>query len=174
MPKTGNLNIPIQAQTRLKTQISSDIDTTPTSETKNVTVRQKRHASGTVSEASEVLHTDNYLTEENLRDILADTIATKVTAQLKSLEEQFNGMRDAVTFFHQKYESSIKTMLEEKSKVVHALECDNVKLKSTVTDLSIRLNLLEQNMRESNIEINGIPDHKAENLTNTFRRSLKL
>ncbi|XP_013161327.1 PREDICTED: uncharacterized protein LOC106113142 [Papilio xuthus] len=40
-------------------------------------------------------------------------------------------------------------------------------MQCTIKDLSFRLCSLEQSMRESNLEINGIPEHKSENLVNT-------
>lgn len=36
--------------------------------------------------------------------------------------------------------------------------------------MSQRINLVEQHARESNIEINGIPEHKTENLYNTIEQ----
>jgi hypothetical protein len=58
--------------------------------------------------------------------------------------------------------------LDEKSTAIAVLKDNNEKLNSTVKDLSERLHLAEQNMRESNLEVNGVPEHKAENLSNVI------
>ncbi|CAH2093241.1 unnamed protein product [Euphydryas editha] len=60
----------------------------------------------------------------------------------------------------------MKTKLEEKSNTVDLLKRENDALKSTVKDLTSRLNIVEVHMRESNIEINGIPENRNENLMN--------
>ncbi|XP_030033753.1 uncharacterized protein LOC115449995 [Manduca sexta] len=69
-------------------------------------------------------------------------------------------------FFNRQYED-LKSIVEEKSTVICKLETDNALLQSTVTDLSNRLCAVEQHMRGSNLEINGIPEHRTENLVNT-------
>lgn len=169
MPKTGNLDTSLQSQT----QELQNTATTPSSEINNVTVRQRREKLLPSNELSEFPISERYLTEDKLRHILSDTITTMVTAQLESLNAQFVELRESVTFYNQKYEE-IKTILEEKTAVIHSLENDNLKLKSTVLDLSNRLNSVEQTMREGNIEINGIPEHKSENLANAVAQLVKV
>ncbi|CAH2062093.1 unnamed protein product, partial [Iphiclides podalirius] len=58
----------------------------------------------------------------------------------------------------------MKAELQEKSAIITGLQKDNQTLQSSVKALSQRLNLAEQNMRDSNLEINGVPEHKTENL----------
>ncbi|CAH2097110.1 unnamed protein product [Euphydryas editha] len=63
--------------------------------------------------------------------------------------------------------------IEEKTAIIKTLQTDNANLQATVSDLSERLSALEQNMRENNIEINGIPESKSENLVNTISQLAK-
>lgn len=62
----------------------------------------------------------------------------------------------------------MKAKLIEKISAVDELEKKNAALETSVTDLSNRLSLAEQHMRESNVEINGLPEHRTENLSKTI------
>lgn len=197
-PKMGNLNTPIHSSVRCETKASNavmpsphtrvDDETTPSDHdnkihspgTSNVTIRSKRQQRSRASQQTRQPHTppdsprrDDYLTEDRLRVILSDTLHTTirnlVSGQLKSLNDQVNDLKDSMTFYNQKYED-MKASLEEKTAIINGLKSDNTKLKSTVLDLSNRLNMVEQNMRECNIEVNGIPEHKTENLVKTIEQ----
>ncbi|KOB69388.1 Uncharacterized protein OBRU01_16987 [Operophtera brumata] len=61
----------------------------------------------------------------------------------------------------------MKAKLMEKISAVDELEKNNAALETTVTDLFTRLSLAKQHMRESNVEINGLPEHRSENLSKT-------
>lgn len=58
----------------------------------------------------------------------------------------------------------IKKELEESRSSVTTLTKSNSELSNKVEDLSARLNIMEQHSRETNIEINGVPENKSENL----------
>ncbi|CAG5058242.1 unnamed protein product [Parnassius apollo] len=62
----------------------------------------------------------------------------------------------------------MKTVIEEKSAIINNLKKENTQLQASVKNLKTRLNIVESHMRECNIELNGIPEHKAENLANTI------
>ncbi|KOB73224.1 Zinc finger DNA binding protein [Operophtera brumata] len=63
--------------------------------------------------------------------------------------------------------------LVEKTTVINQLKNENEKLHGTVHDLSSRLNTVELHMRECNIEINGIPENRSENLIDTVVKLTK-
>ncbi|CAG5032311.1 unnamed protein product [Parnassius apollo] len=67
----------------------------------------------------------------------------------------------------------MRAELQEKSSIITGLQKDNETLQSSVKALSQRLNLAEQNMRESNLEINGVPDHKTENFSTILTQIAK-
>lgn len=117
------------------------------------------------------------VSEEQLRNIVNDelrkTIKQHVTAELKNITEQFSGLKMSMDFFNTQFED-MKTKLDEKNAVICELQADNEKLKCTVKDLGYRLNLVEQNMRETNIELNGITEHKEENMINTIAQMVKI
>ncbi|XP_041972076.1 uncharacterized protein LOC121728046 [Aricia agestis] len=126
-------------------------------------------------------HNSPYVTEDRLRDILRQeigkslqsTIKDLVSKELTNISQQLTTFQDSLTFFNEYYES-FKKDLEDKTVVIKTLQSENDKLKSTVNELSDRLCTLEQNMRESNIEINGIPESKSENLINIFSQLAKV
>ncbi|KAJ8728596.1 hypothetical protein PYW07_006292 [Mythimna separata] len=57
---------------------------------------------------------------------------------------------------------------KEKDSITANLQADNERLKSNANELTTRLGVVKQHVRESNIETNGIPEYKNENLANTL------
>ncbi|KAJ8724819.1 hypothetical protein PYW07_017444 [Mythimna separata] len=115
------------------------------------------------------------VTEDSLRHIIKqelgttikETIKELVADQLSSINERLDCFHNSLQFFNQKFEE-IKSQLVERDSIIANLQADNERLKSNANDLTTRLGVVEQHLRESNIEINGIPEHKSENLANTL------
>lgn len=80
--------------------------------------------------------------------------------------DKIDGFRDSLEFMSTKYEE-MKSKFESETSTITELKCDNERLKTTIRDLTARLNVVELHMRESNIEINGIPESRSENLVTT-------
>lgn len=116
-----------------------------------------------------------YVTEDSLRQILklelsaaiTSTIKELVTTELKNLNEKITSYHDSMMFLNQQYED-LNAHLQETSAVVTELKKDNERLKATVSDLTGRLNTVELHMRECNVEINGVPENRSENLIDTM------
>ncbi|CAG9133408.1 unnamed protein product [Plutella xylostella] len=157
----GSTSVSTPQTSRPASSKQPNLKTTP--EDSNITTRKKTN-NNTQNESS-------YVTESNLRDILKQEITAAikssikelVMAELQSINQQIGSFHDAMTFFNQHFED-LKASLEEKSTHIKKLEEDNLNLKSCVNDLSTRLCLVEQQMRESNVEINGLPEKNSENL----------
>ncbi|CAG5006658.1 unnamed protein product [Parnassius apollo] len=62
----------------------------------------------------------------------------------------------------------MKAAIEEKSAIINNLKKENTQLQASVKDLTTRLNIVESHMRECNIKVNGVHEHKAEYLANTI------
>lgn len=145
----------------------------------NLRSGQQRHAAAAATTTPQDIK--NYLTEARLRDILKQemagalrvTIKEFISAELKSTNDLITGLTDSMNFFNEQFEN-MKVILGEHSNTISALKIENENLKSEVKDLSGRLTITEQLMRESNIEINGIPEHKSENLPNTIQQLTKI
>lgn len=54
-----------------------------------------------------------------------------------------------------------------KNVLIEKLRVDNEHLILNVNDLTNRLGQVEQHMRECNVELNGVPEHSSESLSNT-------
>lgn len=154
-PKFGNTHTPIRSHIACETDLS------------NVTMRTKQNKS--TSQGCQ-----NYVTEDTLREIIQqefssvinETIKLLVTTELRSINEKISSFQEAVNFFNSQFEG-MKVTLDRNTKTIADLTKDNEKLKSSVYDLTTRLNTVELHMREGNLEINGIPEHRSENLYNT-------
>lgn len=113
----------------------------------------------------------NYVTEDTLRSVLREeltaTIKDLIAVELRGLRDEVTSFKSSLEFFDMQY-TDYEKKLKEKSVIISDLEKANVSLTSTVHDLTSRLSLVEQHMRESNLEINGIPEHKTENLPSTI------
>lgn len=118
---------------------------------------------------------EQLVTEESLKNIIKQelgmtisrSIKELVADQLSSINERLNGFHDSLQFFNEKFED-FKKRIEERDSTITSLQADNERLKSNVNELTTRLGVIEQHLRESNIEINGIPENKNENLANTL------
>jgi hypothetical protein len=104
---------------------------------------------------------------------IQSTIQEYVTAELRSIGDQVSGFRESMTFFNVQFEEMRVTM-HEKNAVTTQSQAENDKLKTLVTDLMTRLNAVELHMRSSNIEINGVPEHRNENLVETVLQLSKV
>ncbi|CAH0721165.1 unnamed protein product, partial [Brenthis ino] len=164
-PKMGNIHTPVRsAVVSGENKICTD-----TSEVSYVTTRKKPSKSPPHI-TSKCKDNDFDLTESKLRDIiqqeLASTIQKLVSSQLNTINNQISGFCESINFINAQYEE-MKSKLEEKSNMVDQLRKENDQLKTSIKDFASRLNNVEVHMRESNIEINGIPENRSENLANT-------
>ncbi|KOB70809.1 Chromosome segregation ATPase [Operophtera brumata] len=104
-----------------------------------------------------------FLSEERFRQILKNELLclktqnTSVSLHLKSIDDKFNCFQENISFINTQVEE-MKVKLMEKKSAVDELEKKNAALETTVPDLATRLSLAEQHMRESNVEINGLPE----------------
>lgn len=113
--------------------------------------------------------------QEALRDIIREEIGATLKSAIKELvtEHLINIDKKIAVFdnsisFNNNLLEEMKTKLDEKVGIIEKLEKENAELRSNVDDLTIRLNSVEQHMRECNIEITGMPEHQTENLANVI------
>lgn len=91
---------------------------------------------------------------------IADVYQMMIKMQASNLS-----MQAAIEFMSNKYDDikkdteHIKTLVQE----ISGLKKENLKLKTEVEDLSVKVNALEQYSRNYNIEIQGVPIMKDEN-----------
>lgn len=162
-PKVGNTNTPIRQTVNSSTCQISEVSP----EMSGVTTRKKFTKSQSTKISSDGC---DPITESRLREIIKEELSISinalVTSQLSAINEQMTNFSESLSFINEQYEE-MKTVLEEKTAIIDQLKKDNEHLKSSVKQLNNKLNTVEIHMRESNVEINGIPEHKSENLVNT-------
>ncbi|CAG9793567.1 unnamed protein product [Diatraea saccharalis] len=140
----------------------------------NVTVRSKKG----VAAASPVnMETDGPVTSIEVRSIirseiaaltkhLNETLAQYVNKELKSIKAEIEQVKESMNFMNDKYEE-IKSDISTKFMAIHELQKENEQLKIAFKDMNLRLDVMEQQSRSSNVEIQCLPEHKGENLVST-------
>lgn len=98
---------------------------------------------------------------------ISANIKTSMNEELREIKEMFRDLKDSVNFMSDEFDR-MKTELDTCKSDNKNLHKENEALKTTVIDLSMRMNLIEQHSRQQNIEINGIPENKTENLAKTI------
>ncbi|KAJ8731735.1 hypothetical protein PYW08_014465 [Mythimna loreyi] len=159
--------------------------------TSNVSVRSKRprlndspgadgkceetlEESLTSQDASPESHILNKAIISELRKEIESVLTLHLQASLKAyfenefiqLKKTLQGLEESVEFIGKEYDV-MKIELNQNKEVLSQLKKENDELKTCVSDLSVRLNIVEQHSRQDNIELNGIPENQAENLLNT-------
>lgn len=89
----------------------------------------------------------------------------EIKKELTALRELQNSME----FLSADYDRMKSDLMAAKEKV-NSLDRENSTLSGKLNDLTNRLNIMEQHSRETNIEINGIPESNSENLLSVFRQ----
>ncbi|XP_063835233.1 uncharacterized protein LOC135084388 [Ostrinia nubilalis] len=119
----------------------------------NVTLRRKTSASSTITDPKD---------SEFLKMIKLEVRAA-VRAELAPISEKLNELQNSVQYVSNQYDDIVKTT----SKIMNDyknLQSECSTLRATVEDLSERLNNMEQQAREANLEIHGVPYHRSENV----------
>ncbi|XP_034834921.1 uncharacterized protein [Maniola hyperantus] len=101
-------------------------------------------------------------------DMLSKLNNTLVNALNDKFKPMQNEMVEIIKSMEHMNEQFEEVLMEHKTtqETMHALKIENDNLKSTVSELNIRLIQLEQHSRAKNIEIQCVPEKKHENLVN--------
>ncbi|XP_046967824.1 uncharacterized protein LOC124535603 [Vanessa cardui] len=178
--KSDNTNTPIipkLGQKRNRRDFSSSPDETESNTVDQVTQRKKLQTS--VSTDSSPSHIDESLLstirleiQSSIDRSLKTVIESALKKEFEAIKIELNTLKDLKTgieFLSDEYDR-MKTELKTSEEKVKLLTNSNNSLLIKVGELSQRLNLIEQHARETNIEINGIPEGKTENLNNIAKQ----
>ncbi|XP_063381572.1 uncharacterized protein LOC134668055 [Cydia fagiglandana] len=105
---------------------------------------------------------------EALRAELPIILRQHLEAELTPIKEELKKLQDSVSFMSNQYDDIHPTMTTLNNDI-KTLNSERNELLSTITGLTDRLNQIEQHMRDCNVEIQGIPEDKNENLVNTIQ-----
>ncbi|KAJ0170735.1 hypothetical protein K1T71_013507 [Dendrolimus kikuchii] len=113
---------------------------------------------------------DSHITLEDIRRLFKEEVSEIVR---KQVTHELEAIKDSLNFFNEKYEE-LRNKLENKVDIISKLESDNESLRTMLKEVSARLSATEQQMRENNLEINGIPENRSENLNSVFTQLTKI
>lgn len=154
----------------------------PKSDNSNTPVRGSRLEDNSIEKQINQVgsHTEHAMAQSNTNatefpnmEIMISDIMAAVKLELSSLipsliKVDLESVRNDIQYFNKFKQTSlfINSNLEELQKSISMLvieyqhlETENRSLHSTVTDLSDRLDILEQRLKENNLEDNGISEH---------------
>ncbi|KAL0859722.1 hypothetical protein ABMA27_010084 [Loxostege sticticalis] len=94
-----------------------------------------------------------------------NNFAMLMNRELQGLKSEITEMKESMNFMSLQYEE-FKDKHQAVLKSMDELRMENTDLRTTVTHLTGRVDQLEQQARASNIELQCIPEKKAENLLN--------
>lgn len=96
-------------------------------------------------------------------------VREQITFENKSIHKIIAEIRNSVTFVCTQNEDLSKE-LKEKSLLVDSLKAQNESLQSQISAVVIQCNIMEQQARNCNIEIQCVPEDKNENLLTTIKK----
>lgn len=103
---------------------------------------------------------------ENMKDIILkmqESINKMFDKELKPIKDELFEIKESMNFINTQYEDMKKNNEACKLKILE-LETKNEELSVTVNDLNLRVNQMEQQSRQNNIELQCVPENKNENL----------
>lgn len=100
-----------------------------------------------------------------LQDDIRKMVRSEIKSTVKELESQFTTTTDFICA----EQESMKSQIEEKNNIIRTLEADCVKVQTDINALSGRLAGIETMSRSYNVEIQAVPESKAENLFTLLR-----
>lgn len=171
-PKCDNTNTPVRSDRQVSPlKIISHRSPSPIDANTNVTQRKK--VSRAQSPEDDTLQFSRATLREIIKQELQNVLRDVVSEQFRQINELIAGFQKSLSFFEEKYEE-VRVAMEEKSDIINKLEKDNINLQDCLQQLSKRLNLIEQNSRSANVELQCVPENKSENLITTVLQLAKV
>lgn len=133
----------------------------------------------TVTRGSQSKHsaTDiRYIVRDELKILFDDfksSIVEQFQAKTAEIIEQITGLTNSIKSVRRDFDE-LKQEVNTKSNILDSLVQENQSLRTTIAELNSRLSQVEQYSRDSNIEIQCLPEYKSENLTTTVKQLAKV
>jgi 6-pyruvoyl-tetrahydropterin synthase len=120
----------------------------------NVAVRKRRKVDSSPTNEHDMMDMRQIFREEmsSLLDDIKTHMLEKFDFQTNEVLNSLTKVTESLNILEVKYQQ-VKKELDEKATVTNCLQAENKELKTTVTELGIRLSQLEQHSRSTNIEI---------------------
>lgn len=92
-----------------------------------------------------------------------------LNVELRELRDQINGFKDSLSFMSAQFDSLNSDMVAHNS-TMKQLKTENELLRSEVNVLSNRVRQMDQLSRSTNLELQCVPEHRAENVVSIVRQ----
>lgn len=182
-PKTGNTNTPVRNIKGNEVYESCEnITKRKQSKTSTVAVMKTGPAGHQPQPAASVpQHTETLSFDDKLLSAISDQVLKAIRLELPSMLSQIinrelatisselKEVRKSMEFLSETHDE-MRATIENLTKDNLEVKKDNIRLQTSIHELSDRLNNMEQHMRENNLELQGIPEHKNENLPNLLQQ----
>ncbi|CAG4948400.1 unnamed protein product [Parnassius apollo] len=170
--KSGNSNTPIQSRTDPR-DCGDSLQEISTPNSDYITQRKKPQLPSNQKVSSPTQPRDESLMltirseiKSSMGNFLNQTIEeSSIKMDLRTIKEELSSLKDiksGLEFLSAEYDR-MKKELKTSKEHIKSLSAENSNLHTKVNELSNRLILLEQHSRETNIEVNGVPENKAAN-----------
>lgn len=169
-PKGDNTNTPVRPG-RLESPPKQNRQCSPSPTDANVTQRSK--LSRTQLPNNDTVQLSRESLREMIRQEMQNVFESVVSQQFRQINELIADFKTSLSFFNDKYEE-MKTMMEQKTDRIRKLEKENSDIQDSLQKLGKRVNLVEQNSRSTNVELQCIPENKSENLVITVLQLAKV
>ncbi|KAJ0181606.1 hypothetical protein K1T71_002328 [Dendrolimus kikuchii] len=128
------------------------------------------------------------MTEEKVRDIISDVmeihlerflekvnenVSRTISKEIKVVRDEISDLQDSVSFMSKQYDDILKDFKATKETVKDLRE-NNDKMQMMVNNLNAKVNQLEQESRNNNIEIQCVPENRSENINSIVIQLSKL
>lgn len=133
----------------------------------NVTLGRGSQPRSAATKDKSAAPSTTYVSPNDLRVILREELNVALQAQLKDLREEITVFKTSMEFMNHEFER-MKTEYENQNKTVIELRKDNETLRSTTQTLTKRIQHMEQYVRANNLELQCVPENKAENIVTTI------
>lgn len=109
--------------------------------------------------------------EEGRIDQIMKIVRRCLTSEFKEFNDKLNilpELKESINFISAEY-VDLKKMFTESLSTIKSLQSENDQLKIEMRDLNARVTHFEQLARETNVEIQCVPEHKMENLASIVK-----
>jgi hypothetical protein len=106
-----------------------------------------------------------------VREITASMMSI-ISSQLEPIKQELREVQESMNYMSTRFDDIEKEQAAAKRTGIE-LQAENLKLHNTISDLSHRVNQMEQQSRSNNVEIQCVPEDKKENLYSIVSDTMK-
>lgn len=100
-----------------------------------------------------------------LKDDIKELVAVEMKSSMTGLIADFTTTTDFLTL----EQTDIKNKIAERDQKIQELEQENIRVQRELVNMHKRMSIVEKISRDHNVEIQGVPESKSENLIGIFK-----